>query len=107
VLTLVLLSWKVIACSKKIALLDAYTKAAAAYSEAVSNLSRAVGAVLYADELIQRKTHAVLRAGFPYGCADRRIAEIRRNRICRGGNSPHLLLYLFGVVHYRRHGRLI
>jgi hypothetical protein len=58
-------------CEVKAALTGAFQKAVRAYSEAVAELSRAVGTVLYEDyELIQRKVAAV-----------RRISEEARNRL--------------------------
>ena len=46
-------------CEEKAELMMAYEKAVTAYSEAVADLSRAIGAVLHAEyELIQRKVAA-------------------------------------------------
>ncbi|PYS19088.1 MAG: hypothetical protein DMG17_03840 [Acidobacteria bacterium] len=59
------------ACEEKAALMVDYQKAITAYSEAVADLSRAIGAVLHAEyELIQRKVAAA-----------RKLSEEARDRL--------------------------
>jgi len=61
----------IMGCDEKAALMAAYQKAAVVYSEAVADLSRAVGSVLHAEyELIQRKVAAA-----------RKLSEKARNRL--------------------------